>query len=152
MNGFLSYILNFLPILLGIGAFYLIKSVRITGKKIKIYQNGKDRQHAPKGHLDSHEKPDSSRFENLILEELIIRGKLGKRKISNYFSEGFSEAGIIGTDNLQRLPDYAMEIHRRDITLFLREKEVLFGELLAFGKVSGILIGYSSNCKIRFSG
>lgn len=155
MSGFVSYLMNFVPIPLGILAFYLIRSVRLSGRKVRIYTEvGGKAKGEDSGGLAGRPADLSlhGKFESFVRSMLIVNGRLGKRRRKEYSAVGFSEIGVLSVQNLESLPEYLARGRRERIGVFLTGAGSLPKELLAFGKGSGILVSYSSDNKLDVIG
>jgi|GEM_PF-6189407 hypothetical protein len=153
MNVFLSYILNFIPVPIGILAFYVIRSIRISSKKIRICDDENNRRTYLSNAIENQMPIDCSslrKFEIFVKDMLIVSGVSVRRGRPNYPSIGFSKIGVINIQNLESMPEYLMRMRKERIILFVHRPESLLVELLAFGKTSGILISYSLDYKLEF--
>jgi len=149
MSGFLAYVLRFVPIPIGILAFYMIKSISLSGRKVRIYDSRrKSEPEAPTDGGRGGNLCDYGRFGSFVRDMLIVNGSFCRgRKIDCAFL-GFSKLGLISSSNLSQLSAYLRKAPIRKIDVFLDENNGLLDELLELGKTSGILLSYSSECRL----
>lgn len=156
MTGFLSYLLNFIPIPIGILALYVIKSIHISSRKIRVYgSDRKVRRHSDYSGKNvrclSHSiSPNRGTFRSFAREMLIVNGKLSKSSKIENAALIFCRIGLMSARNVNSLSQYLAKTPKKRIHLFLNDDAFLFECIMAFGDVSGILIAYSLDCGLDF--
>lgn len=145
----ITYFINFLPILIGILAFYFIKSIKLSKNKIRIYTKcgvaGNQTQNS-----DIHFGIDKiNKFDNIIKDELITAGLL-KKGVKINSSMAFSILGFIERSNISCLNIYSKKHSKNKISLFYNKDGDILEVFLQFGGISGMLIAYGLASSLEF--
>ncbi len=161
MSALLSYLESLAPIPAGIVMFIIIKSLRLSGRRIRIIEGeqteelrhggGMERPLAVKIRTQMREKrANHPRYEAFVRDVLIINGKLSARYKSG--AALFAGTGVISVGEVCMLPEYIAKTRKDRIWVFLERREGMLPELLRYGRSSGILISYSMDSKLGFVG
>lgn len=156
MSLFFSYITNFLPIPLGILAFYVIRSVSISKSKIKIYNREiriNSTRTPPAKEIDKFSNPSREEKLDLVVKDMLIVQGLLDRK--NKFEEkflAFTKFGVIDIASIEKLEIYLRLSKKNRLVLFVSESEIFLSIFEDFGLASGILIAYLMDYKIDVLG
>lgn len=157
MTQTVSYLVNFIPIAVGILAFYVLSSLHLSRNTVKI-----DTQTAidcsndtiPENNQENCQQArdeDERRiiFENTVRDMLIVNGKSCRSGTINYDKEGFIKLGMLDSTKIYRLPGFLKAARPESLSLFYSSKPDLSRELTMFGECSGILLGYMLDSRLK---
>ena len=146
MNGVgISYITEFVPLVFGIFAFLLLKSLSLSRAKIRLWSSFKQEEtvdHSTRRVTDRH-----STFYETAKDMLIVAGFLKRKNEADLEALAFSKFGLIriepdsiGKRNFNRVGS---------LKVFLYGRERIGKEIIFCSRTSGILLQYIAAGKLE---
>lgn len=145
MIGLSSYVYDFAPIPIGMLAFYIIRSIKLSGRRIRIYNEDTGRKFPDSSLRQADGTYAANDFQGFIKTALIVNGKFPRRRPKSPHLLVFRELGILDSRNVMTVGKYLKISKKNKISVFSSNDGDLLREALGFSNASGFLLAYSLN-------
>jgi len=147
MNKLLAYLSGFLPILIGLVFFFILKSLTLYKNRIKISTDV---------HLGAIIALEDLNFEyepkqavkdfGVVARDLLIINGIYPRSSGQLDQKALKELGYADLSRLDRIKG---AVESQELTIFTSDKHYFISKMLNSGRASGIMLAYAASDKLK---
>ncbi len=141
MNEIIQILYQFLPIVIGMAFLFAIRSLNLANSKVQVStpQSGQ----LVEGYVFKRSYEPHLQKDAIVKEQLIITGKLPKKKTSDIYDYAMRHAGIVRYTNLKDVLSSLKQSKASKLTILFNHRSPLLLSLMQPNTATGIILAYS---------